>query len=81
MEEQNGKQLILAIAYSTNKNQYSFDIPSGMSLQEVAFAVAALAKCLKRDNVIETEQLFVDLVTKYLNDPQYNEVEYNESDS
>ena len=81
MEEQNDKQLILAIAYSADKNQYSFDIPQGMSLQEVAFAVAALTKCLKRDNVIETEQIFIDLVNKYLNDPQYNEVTYNEFDS
>ena len=52
-----------------------------MSLQEVAFAVSALARCLKRDKVIETEQIFVDLVNKYLNDPQYNEVSYDESDS
>lgn len=81
MEGQSDKQLILAIAYSADKNQYSFDIPQGMSLQEVAFAVAALAKCLKRDNVIETEQIFIDLVNKYLNDPQYNEVTYNEFDS
>lgn len=81
MERQSDKQLILAIAYSADKNQYSFDIPRGMSLQEVAFAVSALAKCLKRDKVIETEQMFVDLVNKYLNDPQYNEVSYDESDN
>lgn len=81
MKGQSDKQLILAIAYSADKNQYSFDIPQGMSLQEVAFAVSALARCLKRDKVIETEQIFVDLVNKYLNDPQYNEVSYDESDS
>lgn len=74
MEEQSNKHLILAIAYDSDKNQYSFDIPSGMSLQEVAFSIAALTKCLTRDQVIETEQLFIDLVNKYLTDPQYNEV-------
>ena len=81
MEQQDDKQLVLAIAYSTEKNVYSFDIPQGMSLQEVAFAVSALAKCLKRDGVIETEQIFVDLINKYLNDPQYNEVTYDESNN
>lgn len=74
--EQDSKHLVLAVAYDSENNQYSFDIPQGMSLQEVAFAVAALAKCLKRDQIIETEQLFVDLINKYLTDPQYNEVEY-----
>ena len=78
MEQTNNLQSILTIAYDNDKNQYTFNIPQGMSLQEVAFAIAALIKCLVRESVIKDNQVFVDFINKYLTDPQYSEVKPDE---
>lgn len=78
MEQNDNKLPILTIAYDNDKNQYTFNIPQGMSLQEVAFAIAALIKCLVRESVIKDDRVFIDFINKYLTDPQYNEVKPNE---
>lgn len=69
------KKLILAVAFSEEENTYSVDIPAGSSVPETAFAMAVVIKCLMRDSVVEKSTDVTDLINKYLEDPQYQEVE------
>ena len=68
------KKLILAVAFDDDANTYTVDIPAGSSVQETAFAMAIVIKCLIRDGVIEKASDVTSLVDKYVNDPQYQEV-------
>lgn len=68
------KKLIVGVAFNEANNTYSVDIAQGGSVNEVAFAVSVVIKCLVRDGVIENNEYFTDLVNKYLTDPQFNEV-------
>ena len=68
------KRLILAVAFSDEQDTYSVDIPAGSSVAETAFAMAVVIKCLMRDGVVEKSTDVTDLVNRYLEDPQYEEV-------
>lgn len=68
------KKLILAVAFNEKENVYSVDIPSGSSVQETAFAMAIVIKCLVKDGIIENSSDVITLIDKYVNDPQYQEV-------
>ena len=68
------KKLLIAVAFNAENNTYSVDIPQGSSVNETAFAVTVTIKCVVRDGIIENSKYFIDLIDKYLNDPQYAEV-------
>lgn len=68
------KKIILAVAYDEEKDLYSVDIPAGSSVQETAFGMAIVIKCLVRDNIIEKATDITSLIVKYVDDPQYQEV-------
>lgn len=68
------RKLLLAVAFSNENNTYIVDIPSGSSVSETAFCMSVVIKCLIRDNIIKDSKEVTDLITKYLNDPQYQEL-------
>lgn len=67
--------ILLAVGFDDEKNQYTIDISSGSNVPETAFCMAVVIKCLLRDDYIKSIDEMLDLVKKYLNDPQYAEVE------
>ena len=69
------KQLILAVAFSDEQNQYHVDIPAGSNVNETSFAMAVVIKCLLKDGVIKSADEVLDNITKYLEDSQYAEVQ------
>lgn len=69
------KRILLAVAFSDSKETYSVDIPAGSSVPETAFAMSVVIKCLIRDGIIEKVSDVTDLIKKYIEDPQYQEVE------
>lgn len=71
---ENNKKIILAVAFDDEKDIYTVDIPKGSSVAETAFGMAIVIKCLIRDGVVEKPEDVTELITKYLADPQYEEV-------
>ena len=71
---ENNRRIILAVAFDDAKNQYIVDIPSGSSVTESAFAMSVVIKCLVKDGIISDASEVTNLITKYLTDPQYEEV-------
>lgn len=69
------KRILLAVAFSDTNETYSVDIPAGSSVPETAFAMSVVIKCLIRDGIIEKVSDVTDLIKKYIEDPQYQEVE------
>lgn len=68
------RKLLLAVAFSNENNTYIVDIPSGSSVSETAFCMSVVIKCLLRDNIIQSSKEVTDLISKYLDDPQYQEI-------
>lgn len=77
-KKKDNRKLILAVAFDDENNRYSVDISSGSSVSEAAFAMAIVIKCLIKDNVIKSSNEVTDLITKYLIDPQYEELKEDE---
>lgn len=74
MEEQNEVTNVDILKVSTdNEGRYSVTIEKGMSVEEVAFAMAVVIKVFGRDGVIKQEEM-LELVKKYIDDSQYQEV-------
>lgn len=69
------EKLILNITFNEESGTYGIVIPKGSNANETAFGIAAMIKALVRDKLIEKSEDFIDLITKYVNDPQYQEVE------
>ena len=69
------KRILLAVAFSDSNETYSVDIPAGSSVPETAFAMSVVIKCLIRDGIVEKVSDVTDLIKKYIEDPQYQEVE------
>ena len=74
------KDLILAIAFDHERDKYIVDIPAGKNIAEVAFSMMVVIRCLINDGIIKKPEDLLDLVYKYLNDPQYEEIKEEESD-
>ena len=74
MDEQNNKVLMLAVALDTDKNIYSVDIPKGSTINEVAFNMAVVIRCMVKDGVVKDAKEMTDLIIKYSTDSQYEEV-------
>jgi hypothetical protein len=67
-------KLILEITFNEESGNYNLKAGKGMSVNEVMFGVAALIKCLVRDGVVEDKNAPVEMLNRYLNDPQYDEL-------
>ena len=72
------KIMLLAVAFEPEKNTYVVDIGQGSNVAETAFAMTVVIKCLLKDGVINQSSEVTDLITKYLTDPQYDEVKDDE---
>lgn len=72
------KILLMAVAFDQTKNTYSVDLAKGSNVAETAFSMAVVIKCLIRDGIIKEAKDVTDLINKYLDDPQYNEVTKDE---
>ena len=72
------KILLMAVAFDQTNNTYSVDLAKGSNVAETAFSMAVIIKCLIRDGIIKEAKDVTDLINKYLDDPQYNEVEKDE---
>lgn len=68
------EKLLLGVAFSEKDNTYAVDIPAGSSVAETAFVMSVVIKCLVRDGIVEKPTDVTDLINKYLEDPQYQEV-------
>ena len=69
---------LLKISFDDEGDKYDIHIPQGSSVQETAFGVAAMIRCLVRDKIIKNDVEFLELLAKYLDDPQYDEVKKDE---
>lgn len=74
----NERKTLLSVAFDAAEAMYSVEVAQGSNVAETAFAMAIVIKCLIRDNVIENKDVVLDLINKYLSDPQYDEVKENE---
>lgn len=72
------KILLMAVAFDQTNNTYSVDLAKGSNVAETAFSMAVVIKCLIRDGIIKDAKDVTDLINKYLEDPQYNEVKKDE---
>lgn len=72
------KILLMAVAFDQTNNTYSVDLAKGSNVAETAFSMAVVIKCLIRDGIIKESKDVTDLINKYLDDPQYNEVKKDE---
>lgn len=72
------KILLMAVAFDQTKNTYSVDLAKGSNVAETAFSMAVVIKCLIRDGIVKEAKDVTDLINKYLDDPQYNEVKKDE---
>ena len=69
--------ILMAVAFSESKNSYIVDLAKGSNVAETAFAMSVVIKCLMKDRIIKSPADVTDLIDKYLNDPQYEEVKEN----
>ena len=71
--------ILMAVAFSESKNSYIVDLAKGSNVAETAFAMSVVIKCLMKDGIIKSPADVTDLIDKYLNDPQYEEVKDDEN--
>lgn len=74
MNEPNSKVPMLTVSLDIDKNIYQVDVPKGSTVNEIAFNMAVVIRCLLKDNVIKDITEMTDLVIKYCTDGQYDEV-------
>lgn len=67
------KKLVLEIT-EDDKGMIYFKSDAGMSVNEVAFCIAAMARALTRDEFIKKPNDFVKLIRKYIVDPLCEEI-------
>ena len=65
---------LLSVEYDNERDRYNVKIPSGSNVAETAFCMTVVTKCLLRDGVIKSATEITDLINKYCDDPQYNEI-------
>ena len=71
---ENEKRILLAVAFDDINNIYSVDIAAGSSVPETAFAMSIVIKCLIKDGIIKDASDVTNLIKKYIEDEQYQEV-------
>ena len=65
---------LLSVSFNNVTDKYYVSVPQGSSVNETAFCMSVVIKCMSRDNVITQDEMLA-LIKQYLDDPQYNEVE------
>lgn len=70
----NGEVTLLSVSFNENTGMYTVNLAKGSNLAETAFAVTVLLKCLVKDGIVETSDVVLELIKKYLSDPQFDEV-------
>lgn len=65
---------LVSVAFDTVNGTYRVRLPKGSSVNETAFAVSVVIRCLLRDKVIDKASDFTDKIKSYLDDPQWQEV-------
>lgn len=68
------RKLLLAVAFDEDTSTYNVDIAQGSSVPETAFAMSVVIKCLVRDGIVKDPKEITQLILKYLDDPQYQEL-------
>lgn len=68
------KKSILTVSFDDETGSYSVSIPQGSSVQETAFAMSVIVRCLHRDGMVARQEEFIDLINHYCNDSQYEEI-------
>lgn len=74
----NNEKLILRIAFNEETGNYSLTAGKGMSVNELMFGVSALIRCLVRDKIVDDKNIPVEMLNRYLNDSQYDELKQEE---
>lgn len=74
MNEPNSKIPMLTVSLDIDKNIYQVDVSKGSTVNEIAFNMAVVIRCLLKDKVIKDVTEMTDLVIKYCTDGQYDEV-------
>lgn len=74
MNKPNSKVPMLTVSLDIDKNIYQVDVPKGSTINEIAFNMAVVIRCLLKDKVIKDVTEMTDLVIKYCTDGQYDEV-------
>lgn len=60
---------------SEQDNQYTVTVGSGSSVQETAFCIGVIIRCLLRDEYITNVEDFLERVKFYSTDEQFKEIE------
>lgn len=76
MDDKN--KLILEVSFNEETGNYGMRVGAGMTVNECMFGISAFMRCLVRDNVVEGKQILLDLLSRYLNDPQFDELKQAE---
>ena len=76
MNESNAtnRKLLLAVSFDNGTNQYQVDIPEGSTIAETVFGFSVVIKCLLRDGLIQSPTEIYDMLKRYVEDPQYQEI-------
>lgn len=78
--DDNEKKLLLAVAFDEANNTYTVDLGKGSSVPETAFVMSVVIRCLLKDGIIKSVDEVTTLITKYLTDSQYDEVQEVQDD-
>lgn len=70
---------ILSISTDDENGSYQISIAEGSNVAETMFAISAMIRCFVRDKVIDNMSIATDMLNKYLNDSQYDEVTENDA--
>lgn len=71
-EQVSVRQELLSVTF--NDGKYEVKIPKGSNVAETAFCMAVIIKVLTRDNLVSGTKEVLDAITRYLDDPQFEEV-------
>ena len=68
------KQELITVSFDHDTGKYNISLGKGSNVPETAFAITVVIKCLLKDGYIKDKSEILDLINKYLTDPQYEEV-------
>ena len=74
------QDIVILLITEDKDGRYKFTCGPGMNVNEVAFGVAAFAKVMVRDGYIKKTSDFTNHIVKYVNDPQYAEINEEENE-
>ena len=66
-------KILLECSFDEENGAYRFRSSEGASANEIIFCIAGLFRCFDRDGIAKKEDC-LNLLQKYLNDPQYEEL-------